>query len=757
MLHALALCWTLAHGQSATVTYSAVAKPISAILADLSQQANTRLQVEEPIGRQPLILSVKDASLDDLMARVAKITCGKWDKSGANPVLRVDEDAVQAAKARWHKKLAKIYEDVIARKEARLQKSGPFTAQKAQSLMDTMHKMMSQVSLNGANFKAPSEDEMAPFTEMPNMRALTNMLAAIGPDALADASDGERVVFSTSPNRMQRAVDGSAAIQEYQEGEKALNSVLGTIPNIVFDPKNPNAFGAGNQLDPDMMDSMVAAGLKGPEAVSKMDLAISQKGDGMDIKLLVFDGKGKAADTVPDELGLDGSDMTDPAALAAMLNPAKSPSKDSFQITLSPESQYMQSVPFQPSMHGFSLSRIRAMMAGAINAQAPGEPPKNLFAELRRPDLRDPLSYSESECIIGLAAHKNVQVLALLPDSCYGMFHGMETKAGDIEDALDSRMNLMVSTDGNWMEIQSANPDEMFHKRLDRGELKNYLATISGSPDQTLDAYGNYSLQHLGQDHTIRDAYTQILNVVSPASFNDSEGFGAALYACLDLATRQRLAQGEAIPLSGIGEDADRVLSAMVYLYGDQMPFNYSFGSDPTEAANGGGATSTKSTADMVGAMKEMMVGSEPTELFPNGLPANGKLSMTTSDQGIEFIDGDQTLDANTIAMTRLQMSDPKKFGEVDTPIPAHFRIYKNTQITFRLVLGPKQERTLSLSDDRPYDDKTYTWETLPPEIHALIAKAEDEIGKAGASPVTPGIVTPTPAPITTNSGPPSF
>src|SRR5215213_4224587 len=86
MFTALALIATLSAPEK--ITLSTGCKRLPVILKQLSARTSTELRCTTAFEDEVIFLSIKERSLDDVLKRLAEVTHGDWEKSGAIYVLK---------------------------------------------------------------------------------------------------------------------------------------------------------------------------------------------------------------------------------------------------------------------------------------------------------------------------------------------------------------------------------------------------------------------------------------------------------------------------------------------------------------------------------------------------------------------------------------------------------------------------------------------------------------------------------------------
>lgn len=743
----LTLVSALVLGQDQTITYSTVAKPLGAVLREIAGQTHEKYQVDELLVNQPIIIDVKGAHLSDLLARIAKVSYGKWVTRDDVRALVLDDDAVQDARKAWHDKLAKAFAAALDKKLQRTAKEGPFTAQSAHGFLDFTHNLMQKVSQSkGADFPQNPAD-FTPPTTLPNQRLVMGLLEAIGPDALANIGGGERVVYSTNPNRMQQPLDPNLpAVSQYVQDEKVWNQAVSMVPKVQLDSQALGAMGPAGAMDPQIMDSFMSSYLKGPDSIGKIDLSIKNDAGTLTATLNVLDTQGKLGDTIPDVLDPSGVDMTDPAEIFKLMKPQDQPADaDKYQIPLSAEARAFQGTQAAISLPGVPPQALKAMrrMAGGFGAMLFNKSfnlPAGMRAELLQPDQHDPLSWDVSELANGLAEHESSSLVAMLPDSELDIFQGDGVTASRIESDLDQAPDLGIVRGPDWIQITPLDPDSLLHHRVDRKDLARLLNSLNAGKGGAMDLLGAYFLAHPHDDDAISSRYLSACGLQPPSGILGAPSkVTCELYAAIDGTTRERLLGGEKLHVADLGLSFGKALADFVYS-GNPMAFMPDFtaalpgqaGGDehPDQALPTDAASQTIDPDAMMASVRGMF--SEPTENFPNGIPSEGLVELTeTSEVGARSADpgaDGSVLNPAMIAMMRQPKGAANSLPDaVGQTMPKTFRLVRDVTVMFNITLG-KRHAQFNYSDAVPIGDQVYTWDTAPQDFKDAIKKAEDDM-----------------------------
>jgi len=671
------------------ISYSTVATPISRVLEDFGKQFHLKLFARGDMGRQPIIISVKDVPVKDLLEKVAKVAYGTWVEGDGGYELRRDEAAIQAAEKARHKELVDGYAKAIADASAEDQKAGPYSIEKAHDFFDAMKKSRDRgQSLSEAEQKRIGEVMAVP---RPAEIALHEILAAIGPEALAAIPKGTTVVFSTRPNRRQLQFEAGSEqiVANYLAGEKNWNQAWGETPH-------PQHFGGRVSLDEN----------KGPDKVDRMEVSISNESDYVTATLAVVGVETSQADQSRYQLrtALNETDNG--------IHFGKGVPKDQ-QIPTSPEARWLisfKNVGVEESSEESSTESY------TLDIARPKPEPPGMAAKLLRPDEFEPLSWSASELLIGLAHLDNVGLVAVLPDNWWK--ETLTSAASDeVRSSIEADSNVRGSFKDGWLEIRTADPEQSLSERTDRTELAALLGSLHDPKNWRLDILGGYYAKHYRDLSPLADDYIAIPDQVAQGYTEKWPKDQLAFYGSLSPFDRQALFSGGAIRLGDLPAEAQSILDGMI--------------------RNG----TVPLSEDDPNALTIPPMGFGSSDLLPDGIDPNGALRVEStactaarftvrsqeSSPGLASFDEVTFEDASRIAEQissggSSSSGDPQ--GHADL---SKIHLVKERDLVFNIQFSRKLSTNFSLSEHTSLNNEEYKLDTLPADFKKAIA---DEVAK---------------------------
>jgi hypothetical protein len=211
------------------ITYTTAAKPLRLVLEDLSKQAGVKIQTTEDMENEPLILRLQGVSLKDVMDKMADVFAADWVDHGTYRQLeRSDVKTAAIRAALLQQRTAKIKEGIESLTKLE-QDNPPMDQDQAEKLVKDMLNY-AQITKNGRSADS-NRLRFVLESRMPSMRFALKSLAKLDPAELATIADGGRIVYSTSPNSLQRPLAGvdEGALQELASGMKLMQSAVAKL------------------------------------------------------------------------------------------------------------------------------------------------------------------------------------------------------------------------------------------------------------------------------------------------------------------------------------------------------------------------------------------------------------------------------------------------------------------------------------------------------------------------------------------------
>lgn len=559
------------------------------LLEDLSKRLDRKLVPSAEVQDDVLVISARSVNPDELLDKMAEALEATWDKKGETwTLVRTPEqrkartDRTERQTLEWIRRAKKQWDESQGTKP-------PFDEKEAENVARTAMALPAG---------QPNDD--FPFAQrMPVQRAtdaLTNMLTA---EVIAKLPLGERVVFSSKPNRMQRAfpfkVDG--IVNDLRAQFALLETALAKQPK--FERGNQSLWPFYWMLLPEgkRIESVLLVVKRDPASVMVRALVLDQ--DGLDltndqgswINLTRFDFNATADRTLP-----------------------------STEIELSPITQAW--IKLTPTAYG------------------PMDHTADLAALVRQCSRRDPLALIFTD---GARAYSRALARAVVLAPTDGCFFDAFTTTRvaklsirSFARMLDQAM-LEPKDAGGWIVGKQPFPDNSGYERIDRKAVEALAKAYDAEGSVSLDAAAAFAIRQ--PEGAWTGFLSRLLSRIGPGIGVSS--FSMPLLRVYGLAPATQklgLRAGRTYRLAELGagqQDAIRRGTFNIMNWENELRFD-------------------QTRLEYVRFMDLQASGyrADITEMFPNGIPSDAPVQINVSNATVAFMkrqDGMTT--ANTPSM----------------------------------------------------------------------------------------------------------
>ncbi len=406
------------------------------------------------------------------------------------------------------------------------------------------------------------------------------------PTWLANASLSKRIVFSTDLNSMEQSlpVDLSQLFATYVSEEAIWNERLTAIATSSAGAAHP-FLGRISQVVGQPAKALVITN------------AGDKYGSGINVEVQFLDAQGKILKSAATEYELDPDGEPDKKLLELK--------GDEKRLEVPPDDKVI-------------LQDLMAKLGGNDTKVKFIPISPDLLKRFKRPDFNEPLAGYVSQLILGAAEQQNLNVVADLPD-IYLMTVGISAIAGmPTARGLLGTLQQMPGTvspvkfEGVWMEVDGAAFAGFYASRSDREALARLFTSWNGGTFSTA-ALADYALRSGAASN---DFMATVLGRLLSDAVPDPGGLEwqtLRLLGALEQEFGEKILQSPSseIPFNRLDPDGRRILAETVYSHA----FAQETGAPTEFRGRAGGATQ------------------EPEELFPNGLPADGKIQVVVKTE----------------------------------------------------------------------------------------------------------------------------
>ncbi len=728
-------CISAAQDTSTHVTYFTRASRASQVLKELGKLAKVDLQASPQNQNDVLVISVKDLPLKDVMTRIALATSGDWKQEGstyrlvASTIIRKQEDREESAK-----RTAKVRKAINSRLTE--EKKALDEAAKAELATKKGNKADTTAKKKTADEIAADAIEAFGQRGTPEESAITALLADIDPSVLAQIDEGDRIVFSTDPTRMQRSLGGGAT--------EIINNLIQRHDSNVGDKKPDlnDALGGMTEQQADMVRQMMRRQNTGKiGAVAKALLIASNASSGsflnsdtLGIELRLYDAKGKVVFTSTSNLQFDDDNVMQKVMAAA----ATAAAARLGTPTNKPEVDNSKKTPIEYSADSKALQEsVKGMMVGKWTVQLKRELRQKLFL----PNLYDPLSFGETDQVLSYAKYVGKPLVANIPDSASEGIQpfgdGNSTTVESFAEDLKKAVKMQIVQDEAFTVLKPAFPVRARAERLDRLALAALLQATQEKGIPTLDDLANYAAVSPNPMAGGVGSLYLFLFVPGgmPMGFDGMQSWDMLkFYSQLTPDARASLLNGGKIPLGALSGLQRTAVERMIYGAGAQLSIE-----DPQK----------KPSEDVPAWMSMMGGGSsaedyrgEPTEVVPNGLPGTGYLEMKGTSE--PFAAPMPTGDTSTMAMLGVLGPDELALFKMLRTSPGaeqlsgmfpkfpQLRVGERSVMKFSFHLAPLVSIQQTLKDNRLGKDAAlYSEDGLPADLQKRVAARTEALKKS--------------------------
>lgn len=706
MLMTLAVAQAAAQGLDQKVEYRTDGARVPVVLEDLEKKYGVALESDQDLRNTPIVVRVDDVTLKDLLDRIAKVTSSKWSVSTNGYELKPDAD-LREDEERAHRAL------LIKGVEAGLKE---------------MTKQYSYL-----NQTPPKEGETAePDFAFPQdgSSIIYNLTKAIPAELYASMRKGQRIVYSTTPTRMQRALNLRAYQDDIQEWIKYNNQMVETMNREsegqgMVDEFSQIMIQMGVDYMPKKIDTQPVHGLV---TVTRPKASTDYRS----ISLSLYDAAGKrilhqeasfylfpyGVPEMPEDVVVEGGPPPEKAAQA--------------KYPIEPKDD----VKVEKSELGKELRKFGTIFRNLTESGEAPAPDKELVEKLVHLDINDPISYTGGDLLAAAAKVRGEDLVACLPDDnarLDSVFY--QFSDGDLENVTVRDVRLQYkdpaykeSHEGSWWTITSSDPYLMRDSRFDRIDLTALIIEGRKHLVVPLEVLTDYAKDHddLGGTFQMGTYMMFVCPTLMPIELlgGGSKWEALQLYGRLSAAQKQMLRNGEPIKVSSLSKSAKETVERLIYdepgilekLTEENLAQDEFLQMMSMSFMQGGSASS---------------LDTEPTEAAPNGV--NGGIVQMRVTSEPYLVELDEAINPNILGMTmgsselalmKLMMKQPEIAAEAVNFKMDHMRLGYRTKMQGAVFVRPGLGARLSLTDHgQPDMNKQYSLNGLPPELESLVAE----------------------------------
>ena len=738
---------------SQKVDLNAGTRRLPDLVAELATKSSTPLLISNQLAQEVIFMRLKDVTLADAMSKLAEAVGGEWVREGSNfRLIRTPSGAREESEVEIAAR-AQIFQKAIREMVADVEKTQNYTENEARQAMQNMQRQMTQMmqggSSNAGGGRNMMQTMMSQANMMPGNRAIARLVNSIDPKVLASMAPGSRLVFSSRPTRMQRALSGNpmAVAQSFVQEQKAFNNAMQTLTGGNSNEGVAIGGGRGGMMMVRGMGGMMGDPNLLASTPFKVILVAQRFGssDSLSLQLNIYNDQGQS-------MGLGFSGLS-----PAFLEPTQSdlkPQESEQPIELSALSKEFKKMMQQGGIsaaNGAIVSFTTAAggggpMRGASFSFAaggdPNQPALQITPEWRErilnPEKNDPLGWIPNDIFTGIAQGLQKNMVVQVPDSLVLLTaQGLgETGPKPTEALLMMKQgwSMTIKDENGWIVSRPDRPSTAAASRINRNGLGTMLRTLQSRGRLSLDDMANFVISqpitNLSTGFTL--SYARLINQgvadQQLGRFLCGDDLMLRFYGTLNQAQRNVLANGQRLPIQGLSQDQRNLLSRMVFdgFEGPQV-------SDPNSSRNrtrgpGGGGDRGGPMGGFFGSLS-----SERTEALPNGLPGDGFLSLRIDRSPAVLAStatgtSQQMLTADRLAWTRTMASRPEMQAFAPQTNFTNFQLVTEVDYNFTFALTPNVSLNRSLEDAIiDPNSKKVAYDDLPADFRSRVEREARE------------------------------
>lgn len=437
-------------------------------IAELSKQVGYPLEAMVSTKEDILIIKVKDVPLGVLLQKIATTTNAEWEQT-ANGLRLTRNDPIRRKEyAEEQEKLAQQIQVTLDKNRKTTLEEKEITDRSAQQIAERLMQMMEQQQSGQPGMDWREQQRLN--SQGPAFRMMRKISALLDAKTLASIPEGQNVVMSNLPNRMQKQLPGN--IQPYVQNFVKEQVIWAKAMKMARDrrPGQQHYYYVDNLTDPSQ------------RKIGKVLLILnrSQQMRGIQARLVISDDRGRLLGQANDNLGWDWETYT-----SKMQEIQKSAANES-EIKFSGTSKALQDA-LQEAYKSAEANR--------------GQPDIQVSDEVKQvllnPEKNEPLSFVATDCVFETARIKDVDIVCLAPDMM--MLGSGPVSAGGVKPSvfLAALSNYSMETEvkDNWITMKPQVPSASRRARTDRVVLGQYLRQAMKEGRVTLDNRASFAFR----------------------------------------------------------------------------------------------------------------------------------------------------------------------------------------------------------------------------------------------------------------------
>ena len=485
---ALALAALATAQDQPKVTLTQPATKASIVLQQISKLTGVYLAADPIVGNIPVLVSVTDAPLDQLLQRIADATGGslKTENDGYRLVNDNEQRMAEQAKERgWTieaferaKKKALETATGTGRWD---QKTLDELVAKAQARREQLQNRINSANRGGNPGQITIYDSGA-YSLTPANGAATRALSLLPASVLAGIGPGDRVVYSSSPNRMQQRIPFNVT-QIVNDFVYNHNMLAKRAPDLK-PPSNVNLIGALTSGDP-------------IQGVAETHLILSRgyRSSTINVEIKFADQNGlyvgQGSTSVTPDFGTVGGATSNEGKVIELSEVSRQMAVIMAQEVAAPTADRSF---FRVAQRGGGNISLVTVASGSDSL--PKQFPDELLQVFTNPDKFDPASLYVSDAFIQAAKASGKNLVASFPDTIVRDLARLLVRGNVTTDsvlAASPAYGLTIDKTGDWMYVTPTWANAARTTRFDRDQAAKFFRAVNSRGFATLEERADYS------------------------------------------------------------------------------------------------------------------------------------------------------------------------------------------------------------------------------------------------------------------------
>ncbi|MBX3120002.1 MAG: hypothetical protein KF784_13130 [Fimbriimonadaceae bacterium] len=679
---ALALCQP--EPAKVNLSYSNEGASLKSVFEELTKKSGVSLQAVATLHELPLVIDVKDVTLKDLMDRLARVTHAEWVKEKDGYRLRSTDKFVKQALEDSYRWRVAGYSKALEIRKKRVEAYEPFDEQAANLLaLQIEAALRDKSSATAAGLSSMLE-------KSPSRRLMNRLINALPPELLATPADGQRLVLSARPNRMQQAFPKECLeiLSQFAKEQGLWIKAVG-LSGTLLESQNELTWRLKENLRQNDLS------LKPILTIDAIEFTGS-----LEISLLMIDNHGITRSIARDAM----FPTTDEPPKITITKPKPDPGEAPMEVT--------------PLLGELGV-RLWLNQIPTVSDWAP--PSRALLQALLHPEKHEPMQMGVGRVFINLAKDRGLQLVACPPDAAITQTAHAHRGKLTLTMFWDQLFQYwapaqMISNQDGWLTVtwHATSNSGSYGRPMSRTFMGKTIRQINDDGRITLDTSCKIALEL----NTVYSVLYDLSKAITPEVFTYFPATSPTyiafyrLHGSLTPSQLRTLREGSKLNTMLLTPFQKDELSKM--LYGTRGINNYNL--PPDVVTDGPRYTNYP----------------EATELFPNGLPTELEISCTVLEK--ESISIMQTTGSSPASQSSYELQsfasqifrEPDDSNMLNGATIAGYRTALTTEFSYRIAYSPTVTSGLGLSDTAPIGQWVKKYGELPEKIRTEIKKHID-------------------------------